>query len=365
MLTRHDELFCHQVATTFDHVGTSAREWTERTWLSVHDVSGNLSMVNSFGYYPNRNIIETYVSLTLAGRELYAVRSSRELRPMIDQVAVGPFSYEVVEPLRSVRSVLAENAYGVSYDVLFEATMPPHEEQPQFARFRGRVEENVVRYMQVGRPSGRICVGGKTYELNHDDWRTERDHSWGIRRGGGVPETGVQPGEIPEGYLHNFVAIQFEQWGAAYHLRENSEGKPLMFSGGIFHPSGTGKAGIPLTHAEIDFKFRPDIRQMTSGGITLVTEDGSSLHLSAEARSACYLKAGGMFGYRDFVHGLWMGPEFLDGFRLDLTDPKVLREISFIEDVACEFRCGKEVGYGIVELVVIGKYPKFGFAGYT
>ena len=169
MLTRYDEFLCHQVATTFDHVGTSAREWTERTWLSVHDISGKLSMVNSFGCYPNRNIMDAYVTVTLEGKELYAVRSSRELRPKIDEVAVGPFSYDVIEPLRSVRSVLAENEYGVSYDLLFEGTMPPHEEQPQFARFRGRVEENVVRYMQVGRPSGQIRVAGKTYELNNKD----------------------------------------------------------------------------------------------------------------------------------------------------------------------------------------------------
>jgi hypothetical protein len=29
--------------------------------------------------------------------------------------------------------------------------------------------------------------------------------------------------------------------------------------------------------------------------------------------------------------------------------------------VMCEFRCGDEVGYGIVELVIPMSYPKYGF----
>ena len=45
MLTRHDELLCHQIASTFDHPATSAREWTERIWLSFHDLSGKFHLV--------------------------------------------------------------------------------------------------------------------------------------------------------------------------------------------------------------------------------------------------------------------------------------------------------------------------------
>ncbi|MBW1683868.1 MAG: hypothetical protein JRS35_02280 [Deltaproteobacteria bacterium] len=114
MLTKYDEFLCHQIASTLDHPSTSAREWTERTWFSVHDTSGKLSLVNSFGYYPNRNIIDSYVSVTVEGTTVYTVRASRALRPRIDETAVGPFSYEIVEPLRRVRSVLEENEYGVS-----------------------------------------------------------------------------------------------------------------------------------------------------------------------------------------------------------------------------------------------------------
>ena len=46
-----------------------------------------------------------------------------------------------------------------------------------------------------------------------------------------------------------------------------------------------------------------------------------------------------------------------------MTDSDVLNEASFFEDVMCEFRCGDDIGYGIVELVIPGSYPKNGFYG--
>lgn len=364
MLTKYDEFLCHQIVSTFDHPDTSAREWTERTWFSVHDTQGKLSLVNSFGYYPNRNIIDSYVSICVENKTVYTVRASRVLRPQIDETRVGPFFYEIVEPLKKVRSVLEENEYNVSYDIMFEGTMPAHEEDPQFARLRGRVEENIVRYVQVGKPSGWIKIEGETYQLDQERWRCERDHSWGVRRGGGVPEMGVQPGEIPEGYMHNFIAIQFDDWGATFHRRENSEGEILMSSGSIFYPFGSGRDEMAIIAVEHNYTFRSDIRQITSAELTLTCEDGSQKVISAKPLNPCYLKAGGMFGFRDFVHGMWMGESFLDGHKLDITDPVVLAEVHFIEDVACELTCDGQIGYGIVELVLIGRYPKYGYEGY-
>jgi hypothetical protein len=54
----------------------------------------------------------------------------------------------------------------------------------------------------------------------------------------------------------------------------------------------------------------------------------------------------------------------MDGFKLDLTDKNVLNEVSFLDDTSCELRCGHEVGYGVIELVVSGKYPRYGYEGY-
>ncbi len=364
MLTKYDEMLCHQIVSTFDRVDTSAREWTERIWLSAHDTTGKFHLVAGFGHYPNRNIMDAFTCFAVEGKTQYAVRASRELRPQLDEVKVGPFSYDVVEALKKVRCSLDENEHGLSYEIEFEGSMPPHEEEPQFSVSRGRVMENVLRYVQVGRPSGWIKAEGKTYEINKDGWLAERDHSWGIRRGGGVPETGVQPGEIPVGYMFSMGFMQFEKWGATYHLREDWEGRPLHFSGGVFYPYSSQKEELSLASMSHDFQFRPDMRQMKCGQVLLNATDGSKIEVSMRPLSVCYLKAGGYFGYEGFTHGLWLDPPFVDGLKVDLSDPDTVKGVSFLDDFMCEFRCGNEVGYGIIELVIVGKYPKYGYQGY-
>jgi hypothetical protein len=127
MITKHDELFCHQAVSTFDRPGTSAREWTERAWVQVHHIAGIGHLAAGLGYYPNRNIMDAFACFTLQDKKHYIVRASRELRPDIDVLQVGPFRYEVVEPLKKVRYTLSENEFGLSYDIEVEGTSPLYE----------------------------------------------------------------------------------------------------------------------------------------------------------------------------------------------------------------------------------------------
>lgn len=364
MLTTYDELLCHQTVDTFDTVSTSAREWTERIWFSAHDTAGKYQLVAGFGHYPNRNIMDAFVCFVVEGTTQYCVRASRELRPGFDRVSVGPLSYEVVEPLRRVRFTVADNAHGLSCQLDFTAAMDPHEEDAQLARFRGRTLEHVKRYVQLGRPVGWIKFENRTVNVDAAGWRAERDHSWGIRRGGGVPETGVQPGEIPQGYLYNFILAQFDGWGVTYHTREAWDSKILMFSGAVMHPHDSGRQEQNLARVDHNYTFKSDVRQITGGTVVLHPEEGQPMELSIRTLSTCHIRAGGYFGFRGFTHGLWLGPEFCDGFKLDLTDIATFKEVSFLEDFMCEFRCGDQTGYGIVELVCIGKYPKYGYLSY-
>lgn len=361
MLTRYDEMLCHQVVSTFDHPATSAREWTERLWFSAHDTSGKLHLVAGFGYYPNRNVMDAYGMVAVEGKTLHAVRASRELRPEIDEIRVGPFAYEVIEPLRRVRCSLADNEHGLTYDLTFEGIMPPVEEAPQYTRSRGRVAENIVRYLQMGRASGWLKVEGKTYDVTTEQLLAERDHSWGIRRESGIPESGVQMGELPQMFLFSLGVMQFEKWGVSYQLREDLGTGYRYFSGGVVYPYGDPRGELKLIDIEHDFQFYPNSRRLESGHLVLNAVDGSSIEVSLRPLSVVYMKCGGYFGFRGFAHGLWLGPNFIDGLRLDMTDPDTVNEASFFDDVMCEIRCGDDVGYGIIELVIPGNYPKYGF----
>ncbi len=371
MLTKYDEMLCHQTVSTFDHPISSAREWTERIWFCAHDTKGELILVAGFGYYPNRNIIDAFMCLAVEGKTQHVTRASRELRPRIDEVTVGPFSWDVVEPMKKVRAALGENEHGVSYEILSESAMPPHEEEPpQFFRVRGRVIEDIRRYFQVGKPSGWVKVNGQTHKIDPDSWRSERDHSWGIRRGAvEYMETGVQPGEIPIGMLYSGACWQFENWGACYHVREDWDATVDNFSGGVFYPYGSGKDEVRLTGIEHNFTFRTDIpglRQANGGKFILNGMDGSRKEVSIRPLGVIYIGTGGYSyaNYRGFTHGLWMGQSWMDGFTLDISDPNVVLERTYLDELICELRCGDEIGYGMTEVVVVGKYPKYGYQDY-
>ena len=68
MLTRYDEYLCHQIASTFDHVETSAREWSERIIIHTHDTEGKIHLSCGMGVYRNRNVTVAIACLPLEGQ---------------------------------------------------------------------------------------------------------------------------------------------------------------------------------------------------------------------------------------------------------------------------------------------------------
>ncbi len=376
MITKYDEMFCHQVVSTFDRPGTSAREWTERAWCEIHDEDGTAQLATGFGYYPNRNLMDAFVCFTIQHETQYIVRASRELRPDIDVFKVGPFSYEILEPLKKVRFALDENPYGLSFDFEIEGVSPLFEEDPpQFQISRGRLKEHIKRILQTGKPKGWIKTEEETFNVTRDKWVAIRDRSWGIRLAGAdFVETGVQPPEIYDGQLFNFVMMQFEKWGACFHIRENWDDqlgavRIWHFGGGLFYPFGADKAGINLKGVEHYYEFNDDKpeqqRRFSGGKVIIETIDGKIKEISIRPITICYQAPGGYGGYyKGFIHGLWMGSSWMDGYKLDINDPEVMREIWGYCDYGSEFTCDSEVGHGTTEIMVVGKYPRYGYQGY-
>ena len=78
MLTPHDELLCHQLPTTFDHVSQSDLRWTERIVMYGFDRSGDINVMVGLARYPNRNVTDAYAMITrrtaAGGQEARVVR---------------------------------------------------------------------------------------------------------------------------------------------------------------------------------------------------------------------------------------------------------------------------------------------------
>src|SRR4051794_3711951 len=190
-----DETFTHQVADTFAVVGTGDPSWTEKVCAMAAARDGSLQIGFGLGKYTNRNVMDAYAGIS-RGVEQITVRASRRLFPDLDVTAIGPISYEVVEPLAAVRFALAPNdCQPIAFDFTFRAALPCNTEDRTHGRSPDgrRVNAELVRYHQIGTAEGWVEVDGVRHEITHDEWVCTRDHSWGVRYDVGAEPTDLEP----------------------------------------------------------------------------------------------------------------------------------------------------------------------------
>jgi hypothetical protein len=362
-LTKHDELTCHQTVSTFDHPDTSDRAWTEKLWCNVHDTTGKLVLATGLGVYPNRNVMDGYGCVNIDNTRQHNVRVSRELRPRIDELTVGPLAYEVLEPFRRIRVALGENAHGLSYDLEFLGAFQPGEEQPHFGRMHGRTFVHSCRYAQSGRARGWVKVGGERYTIDESTSFAQRDHSWGIRLGVGAPEQGVQAQDISTftGMLINWLTFQLADRAFSFYLIERADGTIERLTGWMLPRLESASRPVEITGVEHDFQYHERSARMRSGRMVFHCADGSRHELALRELTTMYLRGGGYAGTKGYTHGLWMGPSWEDGEVWEVGDRKVADEVHGLDDTVVEVRCGDEVGYGIIENMILPPFPKYGF----
>ena len=271
MLSRYDEMLCHQTPTTFDHVADSGDNWRENVWICAHDISGRHFISSHFGVSPNRNVMDASGLLAFENRTQVNVRASRELRPRVDEVSVGPLSYRVIEGMKTIHWALAENAQGLSWEIEWQARMAPHEEEQQFARSRGRLTENIARYAQTGRARGWFKIDGQTHDIHPDTWLAHRDHSWGVRWQHNLytEAQGFQPPVRQQGFLGDWHIFQFKDWTVCSSLREDHNAEVLHYTGGIDHPLGSDRPTLRLVSEDHHFELIEGTRILKGGRRTL------------------------------------------------------------------------------------------------
>ena len=379
MLTPHDELLCHQLPTTFDHVSQSDLRWTERIVMYGFDRSGDINVMTGLARYPNRNVTDAYVMITrrtaAGGQEARVVRMSTEINPEsgpLGTYTVGPFSYRVEEPLRTVRAVLEPNDQGVSMDLRLRGQFPTYEQTPAFHRSRGRVNEDARRFYQNGELEGWIEIDGERIEIDTRRWWFGRDHSWGVRNGPGGGSLGegqhLQPQEIPDGTLYYMGIFQFEDQLVHFAQRETSTGERWQFEGEILHPIATARPAATIIDVEHDLKFRSDLRVISGGTFTVHRGDRTSATIDVTPLTDFWPGLAGYMEVGGYASGHWRGREFIDGFTVNPADLNVIKPVSFLSETLCEVRMtepdGVRVGHGLVEMVFVGAYPRYGYTGW-
>ncbi|MBF6329565.1 hypothetical protein [Nocardia transvalensis] len=370
MLTPQDELLCHQLPTTFDHVSQSDLRWTERIALYGFDTNGSVSVNTGLARYPNRNVQDAYVMITVDGAKAHVVRLSREISGHYDDLAswqVGPYRYEVTEALHTVRATLDDNEHGLRMELNFRGRFPAYEQAPAFFRSRGRVREDARRFYQNGTISGWLEYDGERVDIDPGTWLFGRDHSWGTRHGGGGGSlsegAGLQPMDVPEGVLYFMGIFEFEDKLVHFAQRETADGHRWHFEGTVVSPIDAGAPPVPITHVDHDLRFRDGARIIGGGTFAAHTADGRVLEFEVTPKSDFWPGLGGYDLYRGYASGIWKGPYYSDGFTADLTDPEVTGQLSPLTETLCRVEHAGATGHGLVEMVCYGPNTRYGFRG--
>ncbi len=369
-----DETFDHQIVDTFASVGQTDRSWTEKVCAMACARDGSLQLALGLGKYTNRGVMDAYAGVS-RGVEQWTVRASRELSPEPGRTAVGPITYEVLEPYARVRFALAANdVVPIEFEWTFEAAAPAGLEDHERHRSSDgyRIDADVVRYHQSGTATGWCEVDGHRTEIDDRSWVSTRDHSWGVRYQVGVPPPDVATREMPSelSTLVIWSPILCERAdGSRYalHIYYQRHSLGEVFSrtelqGSVEHADGRVERFRELRP---DLTFRDDNRRLLGGTLHAVMADGTDRPLTVEpiGDTGFSLGAGLYFGFDGHWHGEHRGRLHVDGEHLaDCSDPEVARRVHQHRDcvVRVDDPIGGGTGWGNMQTLVFGAHPDMG-----
>ncbi len=364
-LTAFDDYPFHQGFTPFNVPVTSDTHYQDGYYFAWYRPGEHWFC--GLRVHPNTNVMDGYAGVVTGG-EQRSIRFSRALRPRYDEIAVGPFRIDILEPMKRQRLRLEENDSGLAFDV--EITSPgfPFMEAPHLHYRHGKLFNHVLRYSQASRAAGWSSIEGDRREV---DWHACRDHSWGIRStmGPHVPVRGTETEDRDPRAIRIWIPFQVGDDFGFFHMHEDRHGNVLDFEGRL----EIGDRIVPLATARHDLRYHEGTRRLSGGTITLVDHAGTEHDLDFEV--SCDPAHPQGFGYTrgwsDGGHlGVYRGEyaEELDRFRVD--DPAqalgpdhvpVERRLGGTEFTSVFTRSDGATGMGHVEHMIYGAYEPKGF----
>jgi hypothetical protein len=378
-----DEFLNHQIVNTHASVGTGDRSWTEKIWFTLMRKDATLQASFGLGKYTNRNVMDGFAGIQ-RGTTQRTVRASRVLLPQIDEMAVGPLRFEVIEPFRKLRITVAENsAQSFRYDLVFISDLPAFFENRDVVLAGGRTASDVIRYHQGGTVEGWIEIEGERIAVEPGDWYGFRDHSWGIREHVGLDPADLVPGNLVptaaskagSNYHFNWLVSQIvrpdgSRYELAYYFRDfGGDGPPQFLSGFINEADGNQ---VPILHLYPEMTYRTADKAAMQGRIhVFIAGKGREVIERIFEIEAIDSEMGirllpGMYGaWKGQLHGSFKGKDFLDGEGIDdVNHPdKTTENYRWqIRDRPVRISEGENKGYGDMESIILGTYPGVTFA---
>jgi hypothetical protein len=282
------------------------------------------------------------------------------------ETRVGPLRVEVVKPMQEIRVVVEPNAAGLAADLRFRArTACLEEERAPMIRDR-RILMDTTRFTQFGAWEGWIEAGGRRTRIAPEAVAGTRDRSWGVRPVG-EPEAGKPAGE-PQIFFF-WAPLQFDDRCTHAASFETPDGKawdqlawivpthaPDAIPG-VIDPRAERLAGVRHT-----IEWRPGTRWARAAELELFRESGASERIRLEPLLRFQMLGIG-YTHPEWGHGFWKGESALAGetWKVDELNPLLPQHLHVQQVVRADW--GGRRGVGVLEQIVLGPYPRYGFRG--
>ena len=279
MLTALDDTLWHQLPTTFDHVWTSDPRFFDRYWFAIYSGDGRVAIQITMGAYRNMNVLDAAAVMIVDGKQ-HNLRVSRSLNGSVETVC-GPLRITPIEALKSFDIMVEPNDGALHGHIQWECVEPAHEEDPHYTRLHGRTVEDYRRFDQIGTASGFLEVDGKRIDI--DNWWSCRDHSWGVRRGMGVPEPVTGP-KVPlseKGHVMAFLFFSTSTMSGS--LLFSGRGDDLPYTTGVITERET-QISHHVTDIALEVELHEGTRRFHRAGVVATLQNGQTLNLDVVAQ---------------------------------------------------------------------------------
>ena len=283
-------------------------------------------------------------------------------------MTTGPFRIEILEPMKNIRVVLDDNETGIGADLQWIPRSAHFPEDHQRL-----TPEQIGRWMiatrmnQFGFWSGELHLPDETITLDVANTYGTKDRSWGIRPVG----DSVSPGAPlpPKGLKFFWAPLHWPDHVTHMACFEGDKGEVWHWDGfqlpaypeidqipGIEDPDI--ERFVSVSH---NFTWLPKTRRVSGGHISIQLQDSEPLEIEIEPMVSVLMKGLG-YGHPEWGHGQWKGELaiFGESWNLSEIDPLAPENIHIQEVV--RVRNGVSQGVGVLEQLVVGPYPKYGFS---
>jgi len=145
-----------------------------------------------------------------------------------------------------------------------------------------------------------------------------------------------------------------------HHYLQSVDDTVTYFSGFENREDGSQ---VAINGIRDELRFDPHNRRLLGGSLDLDMGWGKTRRIDVEPVSdtGFHLGTGLYFDFKGHRHGMWLGPDHLDGERVNgCSEYHTAREVHQLRDCVVQVSEGDATGYGVFETIVVGDHARYG-----